>query len=67
IERRDQPVYLLVRARPDSPLGAGLQPTTIECFNPADRKVAAENARATGRPTASFSIARVWTADSRSN
>src|SRR5262245_16468467 len=56
IERRDLPVYRLVRPRPDSSFGPGLRPTTIDCFDPAGRTIAAENARATGRPTCAIRV-----------
>jgi uncharacterized protein (TIGR03435 family) len=58
IEQRDLPVYLLMRARPDAPLGPGLERSAFDCKDPAARKQSAATALAArpGRMLCGFTV-----------
>jgi uncharacterized protein (TIGR03435 family) len=47
-ERRELPVYYLVKIRPDAPPGPGLKPSVIDCSAPDWRDVAKANPKARG-------------------
>jgi len=48
-EMRDLPVYSLVQARPDKPLGSGLRRSAVDCRDPEQRKKAYASAPAGAR------------------
>jgi uncharacterized protein (TIGR03435 family) len=58
IEKRDLPVYLLVRVRPDAPLGPSLERSAFDCNDPAARKqnAAAALAARPGRMLCGFTV-----------
>jgi uncharacterized protein (TIGR03435 family) len=58
VEQRDLPVYLLMRARPDAPLGPGLERSAFDCNDLAARKqnAAAALAARPGRMLCGFTV-----------